>query len=179
MNLTRKRNQARYQIIKKRLHIVPGAPTLKFSQGNQNSCIISSLASALYYMGDELASEYIIRRKQNSLSFIHNIGQMQFYRDILTGQYREKNEIKVHYYIQERHKFTTYDILHNQSNYPTVCFLLDTAHWANHCITVCGKWIFDSNLKLALPLTRDWLNYICYGNDTDEITFVGVLYAIR
>ena len=41
---------------KKRLRIVTGAPTLKFSQDNQNSCIISSLASALYYMGDELAS---------------------------------------------------------------------------------------------------------------------------
>ena len=37
---------------KKRLRIVPGAPTLLFSQGNQNSCIISSLASAFYYMRD-------------------------------------------------------------------------------------------------------------------------------
>ena len=74
---------------------------------------------------------------------------------------------------------TTYDILHNQSNYPTVCLLLDTAHRADHCIAVCGKWIFGSNLKLALPLTRAWLNYIYSGNDTDEITFVGVLHAIR
>ena len=43
-----------------------------FSQGNHNSCIISSLASALHYMGDELALEYTIRRKQKSLYFIHN-----------------------------------------------------------------------------------------------------------
>ena len=35
---------------------VPDGPTIKYSQGIQNSCIISSLASALYYMGDELAS---------------------------------------------------------------------------------------------------------------------------
>ena len=67
----------------KRLRIVPGAPTLLFSQGNQNSCIISSFESALYYMGDELASEYIIRRKQKSPSFIHIKGRMQFCRDIL------------------------------------------------------------------------------------------------
>ena len=72
-----------------------------------------------------------------------------------------------------------YDKLQNQSNYPTVCMLLDTSHWADNCITVCGKWIFDSNLELALPLTRAWLNYICSGNDTDEITFVGGLCAIR
>ena len=35
---------------------VPDGPTIKYSQGIQNSCIISSLVSALYYIGDELAS---------------------------------------------------------------------------------------------------------------------------
>ena len=53
------------------------------------------------------------------------------------------------------------------------------AHRTDQCITVCGKWIFDSNLEFALPLKSAWLNYICSGNDTDEITFVGVLHAIR
>ena len=57
--------------------------------------------------------------------------------------------------------------------------LLDTAHQTNNCITVCGKWIFDSSLESALPLTEASLNYICSGNDTDDITFVGVLNAIR
>ena len=74
---------------------------------------------------------------------------------------------------------TRFDILQNHCNYPTVCLLLYTAHQTNHCITVCGKWIFDSNLESALPLTEASLNYICSGNDTDEITFVGVLNAIR
>ena len=74
---------------------------------------------------------------------------------------------------------TTFDILQNHSNYPTVCLLLDTAHQTDHCITVCVKWIFDSNLEFALQLTKAWLNYICSGNDTDDITFVGVLHAIR
>ena len=60
-----------------------------------------------------------------------------------------------------------------------MCLSLDTAHRTNHCITVCGKWIFDSNLESALSLTKASLNYICSGNDTDEITFVGVLHAIR
>ena len=60
-----------------------------------------------------------------------------------------------------------------------MCLLLDTASRADHCITVCGKCIFDSNLKLALPLTRAWLNYICSGNDTDKIGFIAVLHEIR
>ena len=55
----------------KKKECVPDGPTIKYSQGIQNSCIISSLASALYYMGDELASEYIIRKKQQSIAFIH------------------------------------------------------------------------------------------------------------
>ena len=69
--------------------------------------------------------------------------------------------------------------MQNHFNYPTVCLLLDTAHQKNHCITVCGKWLFDYNLESALPLTEASLNYICSGNDTDEIKFVGVLHAIR
>ena len=102
---------------------------------------------------------------------------MQFCHDILMGHDRRKNEIRIHYRIQEWHAFTTCDILHNQSNYPTVCLLLETAHRADHCIAVCVKWIFDSNLKLALPLTRAWLNYICSGNDTDKIDFL--LFCVR
>ena len=69
---------------------VPDGPTIKYSQAIQNSFIISSLASALYYMGDELASEYIIRRKQQFLAFIHSKGRMQFCRDTLMGKYRRK-----------------------------------------------------------------------------------------
>ena len=76
-------------------------------------------------------------------------------------------------------KTTTFEILQNHCNYPTVCLLLDTAHRTNHCITVCGKWIFYSNLESTLPLTKDFLNCICSGNDTDDITFVVVLHAIR
>ena len=73
----------------------------------------------------------------------------------------------------------TYDLFQKHSNYPTVCLLLDTAHRTDHCITVCNKWIFDYNLEFTLPLKKAWLNYICSGNDTDEISFIGVLHAIR
>ena len=33
--------------------------------------------------------------------------------------------------------------------------------------------------SVSLPLTKASLNYICSGNDTDVITFVGVLHVIR
>ena len=60
-----------------------------------------------------------------------------------------------------------------------MCLLLDTAHKTDNVITIWGKWIFDYNLEFALPLTKASLNYICSGNETDEITFVGILHAIR
>ena len=130
-----------------RLYIFPGAPNLLYQQGNQSSNILSSLESALYYMGDEYVSEYIIRRKQKSLAFIHSKGRIQFCSDTLMGKYREKKEQKIHDQIQEWNTCTmTYYILWNHSNYPTVCLLLYTAHRTDNCITVCGKCIFDSNL---------------------------------
>ena len=62
---------------------------------------------------------------------------MQFYRDALMGQPIEKSEQKIHYRIQEWNTYTTtYDILQNHSNYPTVCLLLDTAHRRDNCITI-------------------------------------------
>ena len=71
------------------LYIVPGAPPLFYQQGNNNSCILSYLASALHYMGDECAPEYIIRRKQKCLLTIQNKGQMHFCRDINMGHQKE------------------------------------------------------------------------------------------
>ena len=59
-----------------------------------------------------------------------------------------------------------------------MCLLLETWHRTDHCIIVCGKWVFDSNFEVAFPLTQDCSNYTCSGNDTDEIKFVGVLHEI-
>ena len=78
---------------------MPDVPIIKYSQGMQNSCMISSLASSLYYMGDVHASEYIIRRKKLSLEFIHDKGQMQFLRNTLMGINIEKKVPKIHYQI--------------------------------------------------------------------------------
>ena len=106
-------------------------------------------------MGDGYVSEYIIWRKQKSHLEIHNKVRMHFCRD--------------HYCIEEWHTSTPYDIFWNQYNYQNMCLLLDTWYRTDHCITFCGKWIFDSHFELAFPLTQGFLNYICFGNDTDEM----------
>ena len=80
----------------KRLYIVPGAPTLFYQKLNQNSCILSSLASALHHVGDGYVSEYIIRCKQKSLLENNNKFRMHFCRDNLIGHHnKNKNSIIV------------------------------------------------------------------------------------
>ena len=96
-----------------------------------------------------------------------------------SGTPQRKKLKRLNYRIEEWHTYTPYDIFLNHSNYPTVCLLLKMSHWTNHCITVCGKWIFDSNFEVLFLLTQDCLNYTCRGDGTDEITFVSVLHAIR
>ena len=121
----------------------------------------------------------MIRRKKKCLLVIHNKVQMHFSRDILMGHHREKYEKIINYSIEEWHTSTPCDIFWNQYNYLTVCLLIDTWQWTDHCISVFGKCIFDSNLKVALTLTQNSLNYIWCDNDTDEDKFIGVLHAIR
>ena len=60
-----------------------------------------------------------------------------------------------------------------------MCLFLEKRHRTDNCIAVCGKWIFGSNSKVALPLTQDYLNYTCRGNDTDQNNIFGILHAIR
>ena len=99
---------------------MPDVPTIKYSQGIPNSCIISSLASALYYMGDALASEYIIRSKQLSLTFIHDKGRMQFLHNTLMGINIEKSTKNTLSNSGMEKNTTIFNILQNHCNYPTV-----------------------------------------------------------
>jgi hypothetical protein len=46
----------------------------------------------------------------------------------------------------------------------------------DHCVTVYGSWLFDSNFDYALPLTKEALDLCCLGEDTQD-TFVSVSEA--
>ena len=42
----------------------------------------------------------------------------------------------------------------------------------DHCVTLYGKWLFDSNFDYALPLTKECLDLCCSNEGTNE-TFLG------
>ena len=136
-----------------RLYIVPGALTLLNQQGNPNSYILSSLISALHYMGGGYASENIIRHRKKSLLEIQNKGRNALLPWYSYGTSQRKKQKIIIYCIEEWHTYTTYDIFWNQSTYPNLCLLLDTWHRTNSCITVCGKWILHPNFEVEFPLT--------------------------
>ncbi len=159
--------------LKKTVKITDDNPCVYFLQGNKNTCIISSLASAVRYMGDVYASDYIIQRREESLYKLEHKGRMQYCKDIIMGQFKQKGERKLNYGVEEWKEQPSYNIFTNISPYPTVCNLLDESLGTGHCVTVCNKWIFDSNFEQALPLTQNSLNFICEGK------FLSVPHAIR
>ena len=159
--------------------MVSGAPILFYQQYSMDSCIISSFAAAVHYMGDKKAAEYINRRKEQSLVAFSNGGRMQFCNDVILNHYKQKNEKKLRYTVQNWNESKPFDIFKDISTWPTVCLLLDSAGRAEHCVTVCNKWIFDSNFDYAFPLSEQCLHYICGGDDEKDIKFVSVCQAIR
>lgn len=54
-----------------------------------------------------------------------------------------------------RDKPVEYDPLSEASSYPTLMVLEGEDGGINHAIATVGKWVFDSNLDTAQPLTRD------------------------
>jgi hypothetical protein len=46
----------------------------------------------------------------------------------------------------------------------------------DHCVTLLGKWIFDSNFKRALPLCKEALDWCCSSDEVKD-TFEKVVEA--
>ena len=57
-----------------------------------------------------------------------------------------------------------YDPFLGISPFPTLIQLKDFLGGIKRCVTVVGKWIFDSDIIFSHPITRDNLEY-CFTND--------------
>src|SRR5688500_13665007 len=77
----------------------------------------------------------------------------------------------------KRLKANVWCILKNEENSMVVVTLRGSDGQEDHCVTVFGKWIFDSNFTNALPLTKESLDLCCSSNDRAE-KFVEVVHAL-
>ena len=74
-----------------------------------------------------------------------------------------------------------YDTLVEIYPYPTLVQLKYFLGGIHHCVTVGGKWIFDSNFPFEITLTKENL-YYCFINDNETTVtdfYKGLLRSSR
>jgi len=150
------------------LHVPPGAPRtlvghhmmndqlpmVKYMQGGDATCLFSSLASALHYVGLRETAEEVARQAARfSAASDNGVLSWKGLLETMAKSCRWLDPIKI--------KSKSFDILSDVSMFPTVLALEAVDGGTQHAITVVGKLIFDSNCERALPLTRKSLDYCC------------------
>eukprot|EP00978_Attheya_sp_CCMP212_P013311 scaffold33437_cov68-Attheya_sp.AAC.6 len=143
-------------------------PKLKHLQGDNNSCTVCLLASALYAFGDIYASNYV-HKCLTEVSELQTLNRMVYLCDLMSGHHRMKGERRLKYRAT-LWKNGQFDIIEHYTDVPVLCRIQDTFGATNHCVTVWQKWIFDSNFTHAFPGTLKWLNFICARRTDDGET---------
>jgi len=154
------------------VHIPPGAPRtslghwmldeshpeVEYLQCGDDTCLFSSLASALHYLHiretakhlAELAPVYSAKKE----------GGVTNWNALL-----ETMKQNCGWLVPTKINGKSFDILHDISEYPTVVSLEAVDGGTQHAVTIVGKLVFDSNCERALPLSQKTLDYCC---STDE-----------
>ena len=144
------------------------APIVPFIQGNgAPTCMFSSLASGLHWFGDMRASDRVsqlINQSVEQLRRFHSANSVLRTTELgYSTRMYDEGEL---------------DILNDLSPFPTLCVLKGKDGATNHAVTVVGRWIFDSTLPYAVPLTKNVLDWCC-STETEEVQFVMVHKALR
>ena len=68
------------------------------------------------------------------------------------------------------------DPLLDISTFPTLIQLKQSLGGSQNCVTIVGKWMFDSNIPFAPSLNRDKMDHFCTNyNETKGINFYKVV----
>ena len=139
----------------------------------ENSCVFSSLISALHYLNDykmrDMLSEYVLTslcyKKMTAVS--ESKSRDAFASKLMNqkGKYMS-------------HLMKNFNIFENRSMWPTLCILQSSDGSLSHAVTVVDNYIFDSTTYRAMEINRENLNWCC-GTDYYEAQFVGVYKAYR
>lgn len=134
--------------------VTPSSPyEIKYKQGSEDTCVLSSLASCVHALGDCNTAKDIAGLIQISTT---STNMMQLAHDFIRGKLRQKNQ-KRHKYEVVRH----YQVGKGQQPIPLLTDINDDitlcALSNNHCVAIWRKWIFDSTVSHALPLNEKWL----------------------
>ena len=153
-------------------HLPPGAPRtmqghvmlddrypkLQYMQEGDFTCLFSSLASALFFLGLTRPAEAIASSAKtfasNAPAGIFNWNGLLM---CMQSACKWLQPCKIH--------GNCFDVMKDISQYPTVLSLQAVDGGTQHAITIVGRMIFDSNCERALALTRRNLDYCCSSDD--------------
>ena len=167
-------------------HVPPGAPRtmddhiivnerfprLEYRQGGDFTCLFSSFASALHYIGLRTTAKDVADfAKTFSAQDEYGVWNWKGLKAIMDKSCRWLQGHKLN-----NHSF---NIFTDISKYPTVMCLEAEDGSTQHAITVVGKLIFDSNIPRAIPLTRPNLNYCCSSKEIPNGVFKRVYLGFR
>ena len=122
-------------------HLQTG-PEVKYRQSKgERYCLVYSFASALHHIGlHHFAS--LIYQAADKIVEKHDTF-------ILFSKYlQQKSKYMIHQKLKKK-----WNILENGENDLVIVSIKSSSNGKeDHCVTLFGKWIFDSNFKKALPL---------------------------
>jgi hypothetical protein len=137
------------------------APPVHFMQGEIDSCVFSSLASAFHSTGlHDLVKVSIILQDRSQ----HQAGGvfcLQAAKDLVTKNVK---------WLQPKQLTKAFDWENDMNNYMFVLGVIqDTTNTCQHAVTIFRNWIFDSNEPFALPLSQESLDCCTWDMKDGEI----------
>lgn len=142
-------------------------PIVRYPQMGRETCVMSSFASALSHFNDPKA-ERIMASAISSSEMTED--RFVFLVDLL-------NSSNLKFRVR-KYKNRVLNILDDFSCFPTVIRLAGKDGSLCHSVTTAGKWLFDSNLSHARPISLPLLDWCC-SSDTVSSQFSHVAFALR
>ena len=130
------------------------APAMKYQQGQKETCLYSSFASVLYYIGYKVSANLI---QQTGVGAREGCGVNSL--KTLSKLVRHTLDIKFMNTRKTKPQFNWEIDLGKEMI--LVAVLQSEDGGVNHGVTIFGGYIFDSNEEQALPLCTEALDYCC------------------
>ena len=119
-------------------------------------CFLMSLASALHYFRIKTVAHQVSEWAEDMIG--------SSFKVLYT--YAAKGLHKLNGHLQPRKWQEHHDLFDLPSTHIAVIVMRDSDGQAQHAVTICNNWVFDSNEKNALPLSREVLDYCTWGSNT-------------
>lgn len=135
--------------------------------------MFNSLVNALNYINDFDGRDAVLSKLRASMEFDE-------YGDLAKNWMKfTMHVINVDVKGYDSRIMKCFDILGDQSYWPTLCILEGSNGGVNHAVTVVEDFIFDSNNHTAIPLTRENLDFCCQSDFSSDIKSQRVHFACR